>query len=254
MKVYLGVHQPAWLARGLRVPLMVSHRRLDCRRTLPRATVRWACDSGGFTELSLHGRWRTSSRRYVAAVRRYVDEIGNLDWAAPKDWMVEEAVRQRTGLSLRTHQRRTVANFLDPRSADPDLPFIPVLQGDSKSDYLRCADMYDKAGIDLSALPLVGVGSVCRRQHTDEVEDIMRALAVRGLSLHGFGVKITGLARYADTLTSSDSAAWSLRGRHVPGCAPSHRSESNCLHFALAWHDRVARALDTALPAELRAA
>ncbi|WP_455424364.1 deazapurine DNA modification protein DpdA family protein [Amycolatopsis magusensis] len=47
----------------------------------------------------------------------------------------------------------------------------------------------------------------------------MRALAARGLSLHGFGVKIIGLARYADALASSDSAAWNLRGRHVPGCA-----------------------------------
>jgi len=25
--------------------------------------------------------------QYVAAVRRYRDEIGNLDWAAPQDWM-----------------------------------------------------------------------------------------------------------------------------------------------------------------------
>ncbi|UJW32597.1 hypothetical protein L3Q67_02055 [Saccharothrix sp. AJ9571] len=93
-----------------------------------------------------------------------------------------------------------------------------------------------------------------RSQHTNEVEGIIRALAARGLSLHGFGVKITGLARYADALASSDSAAWSLRGRHVPGCASSHRSESNCLQFALAWHDRVVRALDTAPPSELRAA
>jgi hypothetical protein len=83
-----------------------------------------------------------------------------------------------------------------------------------------------------------------RRQHTGEVERVMRALAARGLALHGFGVKITGLARYADALVSSDSAAWSLRGRHVPGCSASHRSESNCLSFALAWHDRLTRSLD----------
>jgi O-acetyl-ADP-ribose deacetylase (regulator of RNase III) len=31
----------------------------------------WALDSGGFTELSLHGRWKATPAAYVAAVRRY---------------------------------------------------------------------------------------------------------------------------------------------------------------------------------------
>jgi hypothetical protein len=69
------------------VPLLVSHRRLAGRRTLPRATGRWALDSGGFTELSIHGRWRFDEHTYVAAVRRYATEIGRLDWAAPMDHM-----------------------------------------------------------------------------------------------------------------------------------------------------------------------
>jgi hypothetical protein len=82
MRFYLGTHQPAWLARDLGVPLLVSHRRLAGRRRLPRATGPWALDSGGFTELSLYGRWSTDAHAYVAAVRRYSEEIGNLDWAA----------------------------------------------------------------------------------------------------------------------------------------------------------------------------
>jgi hypothetical protein len=56
----------------------------------------------------------------------------------------------------------------------------------------------------------------------------MRSLAARGY-----------LACFADAIASSDSAAWSFRGRYVPGCTPSHRSESNCLRFALAWHTRL---------------
>jgi hypothetical protein len=99
------------------------------------------------------------------------------------------------------------------------------------------ADMYEQRDIDLSALPLVGVGSVCRRQHTRQVMMIMRSLAARGFRLHGFGVKATGLVHYQDALASSDSMAWSFRGRHVAGCAPSHRSESNCLVFALRWRE-----------------
>lgn len=87
MKFYLGTHQPSWLARDLGVPFLVSHRRLAGRRTLPRASSSWALDSGGFTELSLHGRWRTDAATYINAVRRYATEIGHLDWAAPQDWM-----------------------------------------------------------------------------------------------------------------------------------------------------------------------
>src|SRR5436309_107712 len=45
----------------------------------------------------------------------------------------------------------------------PELPITPVLQGQSISDYSRCADLYERHGVDLAALPLVGVGSVCRR-------------------------------------------------------------------------------------------
>lgn len=244
MKFYLGTHQPSWLARDLGVPLFVSHRRLAGRRSLPRATGPWALDSGGFTELSMYGCWRTNARTYVAAVRRYSEEIGHLDWAASQDWMVEAQVRARTGASVRTHQQRTVANYLQLRDLAPDLPFMPPLQGDSVTDYHRCADLYERHGVDLAALPRVGVGSICRRQHSGEVEQIVRSLADRRLRLHTFGAKVLGLARYADAIRSSDSLAWSFRGRYVPGCSPSHRTESNCLPFALSWYQRIQTALD----------
>lgn len=35
----------------------------------------------------------------------------------------------RTGLTVREHQERTIANFLELRRIAPGLPFIPVLQG-----------------------------------------------------------------------------------------------------------------------------
>lgn len=248
MRFYLGTHQPAWLSRDLGVPLLVSHRRLAGRRSLPRASEPWALDSGGFTELSLHGQWRFDERAYVAAVRRYATEIGQLDFAAPMDHMTEAHVLARTGASLRTHQHRTVTNYLRLREMAPDLPFIPVIQGQSITDYHRCADSYERHGVELASLPVVGVGSVCRRQHTDEVEQILRSLAARGYRLHAFGAKVLGLARYADTIHSSDSMAWSLRGRYIPGCTPSHRSESNCTRFAMAWYAHVTKHLPAPEP------
>lgn len=246
MRFYLGIHQPIWLTRVHDIPLLVSHRRLGHRRTLPRATTEWALDSGGFTELQLHGRWHTDAHSYVQAVRRYATEIGNLTWAAPQDWMCEQRILKRTGLTVREHQRRTVRNLVRLRELAPELPWVPTLQGWTLSDYERCADLYERVGIDLAAEPLVGIGTVCRRQRSADVERIMRAFAARNLNLHGFGIKISGLNRYAEALSSSDSMSWSMRGRYVPGCTPSHRTESNCLRFALRWHQRIQATLSQA--------
>jgi hypothetical protein len=108
-------------------------------------------------------------------------------------------------------------------------------------------------GVDLTTAPLVGVGSVCRRQSTAEVADILTALHRAGVTrLHGFGVKTQGLARYGHLLTSADSMAWSAQARHrpaLPGC--NHATCANCRRYALTWRDRVLAALGatTARPA-----
>jgi hypothetical protein len=237
---YLGTHEPSWLAR-VRFPLCVSHRRLTSYHQLPKARGVWILDSGAFSELSTYGRWTISPEAYVTAVRRYQRCIGHLSWAAPQDWLCEPAIRERTGLSVAEHQRRTVENFIHLRHLAPELPIIPVLQGWNIGDYPDCVGLYAAAGVDLTREPLVGLGSVCRRQGAAEIGAIVEQLFCLGLRLHGFGVKTDGLRRYGECLTSTDSMAWSLQGRHVRGC--SHRragehpvaSEANCLHFAKQW-------------------
>jgi hypothetical protein len=244
LRFYVGAHHPHWLATAP-FPLFVSHRRLATRRTLPRAAMGWALDSGGFTELRLHGGWRTTGAEYVTAVRRYRDEIGSLEWAAPQDSMCEPFMLAKTGLTVREHQVRTVANYLELRSLAPDLPFVPVLQGWRRDDYHRCVELYQRAGVDLAAEPLVGVGSVCRRQATGEIEAIVHSLASLGIRLHGFGVKAGGLARYADCLVSADSLAWSFEARRtapLPGC--THMNCANCVRYAAAWRERTLARLD----------
>lgn len=251
MRFYLGIHQPAWLATA-GVPLMVSNRWLARRRSLPRAAAGWVVDSGGFSELSLYGEWRTTPEEYVRSVRRYDAEIGQLEWAAPQDWMCEPIMLAKTGLGLDEHQRRSVANLLRLRDlwAGDDCPFIPVLQGWALDDYLRCVDLYERAGVSLARERVVGVGSVCRRQNSDEIAAIITALhqclrpaaAVAENNLHGFGIKAAGLARYGSLLGSADSMAWSFRARRsdpLPGCV-GHKNCANCLRYALAWRERVA--------------
>lgn len=251
---FLGTHQPGWLSRT-DVPLFVSDRRLRGYKKLPRATTRWALDSGGFTELSTHGSWACgpTPAQYVDSVRRYAEEIGQLAWAAPQDWMCEPWILTKTGLPLLEHLRRTVDNYLHLREIAPDLPFVPVVQGWRRDDYLACVDLYDRAGVDLSSVPVVGLGSVCRRQATGEAELIVDALRAAGVSrLHGFGFKVLGLRRCGSRLASADSMAWSIDARRKPplaGC--THLNCANCLRYALLWRRRVLDSIPTHEPLSL---
>lgn len=237
MIFYLGTHVPSWLERTY-VPLFISRRRIHMRHKFPRAEGRWALDSGGFSELSLTGKWNVSARQYTQEVRRYSEEIGNMDWAAAQDWMCEPFIIAKTGLSVLEHQRRTVCNYMELMSLAPELPWVPVIQGFEECEYLRCIDMYSHYGVDLSAMPTVGLGSVCRRQGTAMVEKLVRRIQCEyGIRLHGFGFKVLGLERVANALHSADSMAWSMAARRsdrLPKCCHPGNC-ANCLNYALKW-------------------
>ena len=242
---YLGSHMPNWLATA-GVPLFISHRRLAGRKTLPRAAAEWALDSGAFSELSLYGEWRLTVREYNRAVRRYDDEIGSLSWVSPLDLMCEPEMLAKTGLTVQEHQRRTVENFVELQELwtgrDYDNPYMPVIQGWLPEDYLRCLDMYEQYGVDLTNYPIVGVGSVCRRQASSQIDAVISTILHRDpdMPLHAFGVKAGGLRLYGRKIYTSDSLAWSYQARREPPLpGHTHSSCANCLDYALAWRDRV---------------
>jgi hypothetical protein len=242
---WLGSHTPAWLGRT-DVPLFVSRRRLARLKNPPAALGPWALDSGGFSELSLFGRWTVTPRQYVREVCLWLDRPGKLAWAACMDWMCEPFILAKTGGTVRDHQKRTTENYLTLMDLTRyDLPlFVPVLQGWEYEDYLRHAEDYAAAGVDLAALPLVGLGSVCRRQDTSLAEVLVREFEGRGVRVHGFGVKLRGLARVADVIASADSLAWSYNARRnppLPGCL--HKNCNSCLRWALRWREKVMRIL-----------
>ena len=257
---YLGTHRAGWLAEEpgkdvppnvlaqwmakVKVPLFISRRQLEKRKALPRAVTRWALDSGGFTEIGAYGSWKLGVAEYVGLVRRFREEIGNLDWAAPMDWMCEWPMTTKSGLSRQQHIARTVASFLELRSLAPELPIIPVLQGMMPEDYFLCAELYDRAGVDLRKEKVVGVGSICRRQEDLDVQLVLEVLANMGIRLHGFGFKKQGLTRAKHLLVSADSMAWSLGGRNCDYACPEGKSScANCLHAALEWRAAVLRGL-----------
>jgi len=217
VEFFLGTHNPAWLERTA-VPMVVSRRRLEKLDRLPRAKGRWVLDSGGFSELSLHGTWTITVKQSVAEVRRYVECIGNLAWAASMDWMTEENILEKTGKTIEAHQVLTVLNYVELMGAAPDLPWVPVLQGRSIGDYWHHVEMYQRAGVDLKAAPVVGCGSLCRRQLSTAMNAMLATLArVDKLRIHAFGYKLRGLALAHLDLASSDSLAWSYAAAQVSG-------------------------------------
>lgn len=245
---YLGTHKPEWLGRT-EVPLFLSRRRLAERKLPKMATGYWALDSGGFTQLSLYGRWTISAKQYVDEVRRWVECPGKLRWAAAMDWMCEPFIVAKTGLSVSEHQKKTLDNYLELIDIAPELPWVPVLQGWHYEDYLEHLRQYEDAlGKPLSSLDLVGLGSVCRRQDTSMAEELIADLSGRGIRLHGFGFKVKGLERVGKFLASADSMAWSLAARRsqpLPGC--KHASCANCLIYALRWREHVLRVISSSV-------
>lgn len=250
---YLGTHQPGWLwlEHIPAMPLCVSRRRLARIKKPGRARAPWILDSGGFTELSMFGRWTIEPRAYVAEVARWSAEIGMLAWAAPQDWMCEPPVIHGdgkypgTGLSVEEHQRRTTANYLElrelwPEEGDGPCPFIPVLQGWRPGQYMWHREDYEAAGVDLAGMATVGLGTVCRRDSALQISNVVGMVA--GLPLHGFGFKTTALELTAKDLVSADSLAWSYdatRNPPLPGHEARHKHCNNCPDWAAMWLDEL---------------
>jgi len=234
----LGSHRPNWLylstggrgrlsGRTARPagPLFLSARQLRTGgggtrprvKPYPRADTPFCVDSGGFSELRAHGRWTVSPETYAADVRAWGEQTGTLRWAAIQDWMCEPSQLAKTGLSLASHQRRTIRSFETLRRIAPDVRWLPVLQGWTPDDYASHVRQYAARGHDLHAMELVGVGSVCRRNTSAEVANVcavVRRIASLGLTrLHGFGVSLGALPAVAGHLASSDSLAWSYGAR-----------------------------------------
>lgn len=238
-ELVMGTHKAGWV-RKVKRPMMVSLSVLSGVRELRPALGEVCVDSGGFTKIAHHGRWDIEARPFAASMRRVHDALGTVRWLAIQDWMCEPVMLARSGLTVRGHQMRTVVSYAVLLELAPELPWLPVLQGYSLDDYLRHVEDYANAGFDLTRLAIVGLGSVCRRQSTSEIEVIVRRLAGDGLRLHGFGMKTLGLIRCADALASADSMAWSYDARRsAPLPGHPHKTCANCLAWALAWCERV---------------
>lgn len=233
-KFYVGSLIPNWLwTQQNRVPLFVSRRTLIKVKKLKPSNGRWCCDSGGFTELSLHGKWTISPAQYVEELNKFNEKISNMDWAAPQDYMCEPNMLEKTGLTVQHHQRLTCENFLELQSLQPDVRIIPVLQGWDIDEYWNHIDMYMEYGIDLRNYETVGMGTFCRRSNMNELLPLVIGLEKYGIKMHGFGLNLRGVQMFGSYMQSSDSTAWNksaiLNGRKgIYLCGRQHDNAKDC--------------------------
>lgn len=211
MMFFVGLHQPSDAKRFARA--FVSVNRLRSRRKAVGATE-WIMDSGAFTEISTHGRYRHSVAEYAAEINRWAPDPRLLA-AVSQDYMCEPFIIEKTGLSVDEHQRLTIERYDELLTLVRGVYVMPVLQGYTASDYIRHLTMY---GTRLAHGAWVGVGSVCKRNASPlSIERILAAIKhLRpDLRLHGFGLKTTALASgtIREMLHSADSMAWSFAAR-----------------------------------------
>ena len=229
---YLGLHMPFYAHRFDRA--MLSVNILEKRKSNFKPPEKgWILDSGAFTRL-VTGRGHMDVEDYAALISRWA-EVGRLDAAVQQDYMCEDFALEKTGLSVGQHQRLTTERWLALRDLVDEVYVMPVIQGYAPSDY---ADHTLEMSPHLPENAWVGVGSVCRRNSQPaQVYLVLEAIQkIRpDLRLHAFGLKTTALRRrdIALRLHSSDSMAWSYRGRRAG------RGLGNSPDFAHEWKTKI---------------
>jgi len=228
---FIGLDHPAVAWPFVRSMISINTIR---DRKGPFRVNDWIMDSGGFTELSTYGRWRTSPKEYAAQINRWKDN-GNLVAAVTQDLMCEPFILHKTGLSVEDHQKITVERYARLMELT-NVYVMPVLQGYSPHSYATHVCRYGEL---LTPGQWVGVGSVCKRNgNPDQIEDILLAIKAQrpDLRLHGIGIKLEALksATVRQLLHSSDSMAWSFAGRkngteHDPRLALAYAAKIEAL-------------------------
>lgn len=210
MLFYVGLHHPHVAKHFERAFVSVNAIR---NRKSDFQCNNWIMDSGAFTEISTHGGYRSTVEDYAKQIERW-RTCGNMEMAVAQDFMCEPFITEITGMTVTDHQELTVARY-DALKASTDAPIMPVLQGFKPSEYLDCLALY---GDRLTQGMRVGVGSICKRNsHPAMIEHILGMIKAKrpDLRLHGFGLKLTAIARtnISNLLYSADSMAWSFAAR-----------------------------------------
>lgn len=244
MKVYYGLTNHSQLKRIPRdLDIMVSARMLMKMRTSSVAYKYISefrsvmLDSGAFGSAFWDGGYTYGPDDYLKIVEKV-----RPDWWVTMDYPCEPNILPN--LSTQERIEKTVQNTKILCTA-PAPGFLPVIQGWAVDDYLYCAKRMEEEGL---ILPVMGIGSICRRGSQGEIVAIVAALANRlpEIKFHAFGVKINTLnynnGEILNYLDSLDTAAWQFNEKdELGGWRPrSHQEISKRL---IGYRDKLNRKL-----------
>jgi len=186
-------------------------------------------DCGGYSFFHKFGEYQTSDREYL----EYIEKVQPDMWAL-RDYPCESSILRRHGTNVDEQIERTVDNhanlcdLLDDWDLDGEI--FSVVQGWEPKDYEICIDMMRDRGIPLKN---VGIGSVCGRDSSEDVVEIIRRVSNEAdpQKLHTFGVK-TDVLQFEEArslLTSTDSQAFEFSSMYTH--FPLQRMERTILSF-----------------------
>ncbi|MFC4987379.1 DUF7221 family queuine tRNA-ribosyltransferase-like protein [Saliphagus infecundisoli] len=165
-------------------------------------------DSGGYSLMLAEGTHERADPYLITSKRSMPTSLQY------RDFPCEPAILDEYERSVETHQRLTVeaaAEVLvraDERGIDAEP--VTVVQGWEPEEYVHHVELLEREGC---LTEHVGIGSVCRRNATDEIRDVIRAVdqaTPPRTKLHAFGVKLEALRdeQVRNRLWSADSTAY----------------------------------------------
>lgn len=178
-----------------------------------------ALDSAGFVAMKVHGGYPWSIHQYCDLVQEPIKGmIEPWSWWSQMDFCCEPEIASNEA-QVKERINATVESLSlcidEAKKRGMRMP-MPILQGWRPIDYELCVGLFDQI-LDGNWPPLVGVGSVCRRQLNGPnglipvINSISRLLPKS--KLHLFGVKGLAIAHLGDNVESIDSCAWDFAAR-----------------------------------------
>jgi len=178
-------------------------------RRPPAACIASMCvDSGGFTAAKRWGHYPWDYEQYADFVRA-VSRDTPLDFCAVMDYACEPAVDRSVYRTNRERIKATIRNEAACKEAAPDLPWLPVLQGDSLEE--RVFDLAMRLRVGMLPTAYAGIGSLCGRGVTP-ARHVVRFYKDRlpSVRFHGFGMHVQALDddTVYSVIRSWDSYGW----------------------------------------------
>src|SRR5277367_4988652 len=131
MRLFTGLDSPSHAQHF--DAAFVSINRLRNRKS-DFAVGDWIMDSGAFTEIKDHHKYRHEPEEYAEYIKRW-KTCGNLLAAVSQDYMCEEFMLEKTGLTVLDHQRMTIERYDRLIACETGAYIMPVLQGYEPGEY-----------------------------------------------------------------------------------------------------------------------